>query len=153
MDCLWKRVYNGGLSYRILWLRMNRETRIRTNIKKLIPPFQTQINLYTQLYIDIQDEKSSYVVDSVAKSKNDTLKEIHWTKSTRYLNTQKQCTKFNGEVLLDIDPLNNPLKGLWEVDKSGRLSAPPKIGIWKMCCSKWKNYWGIHGWAKSFHWC
>ena len=48
--------------------------------KKLIHPFQTQISLYTQLYIDIQDEKiseSSYVVDSVAKSKNDTLKEIH----------------------------------------------------------------------------
>ena len=62
---------------------------------------------------DVQDEKineSSNVVDSAAKSKDDTLKEIHWTKSTRYINAQKECTKFNGEVLLDIDPLDNPLK-------------------------------------------
>ena len=71
-------------------------------MKKLLPPFQTQINLYTQLYIGIQDEKineASNVVDSVTKSKGGTLKEIHWTKSTRYLNSQKECTKFNGEVL------------------------------------------------------
>ena len=33
-----------------LWLRMNRKTMIKIKIKKLIPPFQTQINLYTQLY-------------------------------------------------------------------------------------------------------
>ena len=62
---------------------------------------------------DVQDEKineSSNVVDSAAKSKDDTLKVIHWTKSTRYINAQKECTKFNGEVLLDIDPLDNPLK-------------------------------------------
>ena len=62
---------------------------------------------------DVQDEKineSSNVVDSAAKSKDDTLKEIHWTKSTRYINAQKECTKFNSEVLLDIDPLDNPLK-------------------------------------------
>ena len=62
---------------------------------------------------DVQDEKiseSSNVVDSAAKSKDDTLKEIHCTKSTRYINAQKECTKFNGEVLLDIDPLDNPLK-------------------------------------------
>ena len=33
-----------------LWLRMNRKTMIKTKIKKLIPSFHTQINLYTQLY-------------------------------------------------------------------------------------------------------
>ena len=33
-----------------LLLRMNRKTMIKMKIKKLIPPFQTQINLYTQLY-------------------------------------------------------------------------------------------------------
>ena len=62
---------------------------------------------------DLQDEKIneySNVVDSAAKSKDDTLEEIHWTKSTRYINSQKECTKFNGEVLLDIYPLDNPLK-------------------------------------------
>ena len=63
---------------------------------------------------DVQDEKineSSNVVDSAAKSKDDTLKEIDWIKSTRHINAQKQCTKFNGKVLLGIDPLdNNPLK-------------------------------------------
>ena len=63
---------------------------------------------------DVQDEKineSSNVVDSAAKSKGDTLKEIDWIKSTRYINGQKQCTKFNGKVLLGTDPLdNNPLK-------------------------------------------
>ena len=56
---------------------------------------------------DVQDEKineSSKVVDSAAKSKDDTLKVIHLTKSTRYINAQKECTK------LDIDPLDNPLK-------------------------------------------
>ena len=47
---------------------------------------------------------------SADKSKDDTLKEIHWTKSTRYINAQKEYSKFNGEVLLDIDPLDNPLK-------------------------------------------
>ena len=53
---------------------------------------------------DVQHEKnnaSSNVVDSAAKSKYDILKEIHWNKSTRYINAQKECTKFNGEVLLD----------------------------------------------------
>ena len=63
---------------------------------------------------DVQDEKineSSNVVDSAAKSKDDTLKEIDWIKSTRHINAQKHCTKFNGKVLLGIDPLdNNPLK-------------------------------------------
>ena len=63
---------------------------------------------------DVQDEKineSSNVVDSAAKSKDDTLKEIDWIKSTRHINAQKQCTKFNGKVLLGIDPLdNNPIK-------------------------------------------
>ena len=62
---------------------------------------------------DLQDEKIneySNVVDSAAKCKDDTLEEIHWTKSTRYINPQKECTKFNGEVLLDIYPLDNPLK-------------------------------------------
>ena len=49
-------------------------------------------------------------MDSAAKSKDDTLKEINWGKSTRYINAQNECTKFNGEVLLDIDPLNNPLQ-------------------------------------------
>ena len=56
---------------------------------------------------DVQDEKineSSKVVDSAAKSKDDTLKVIHLTKSTRYINAQKECTK------LDVDPLDNPLK-------------------------------------------
>ena len=41
---------------------------------------------------DVQDEKineSSNVVDSAAKRKDDTLKEIHWTKSTTYINAQK----------------------------------------------------------------
>ena len=62
---------------------------------------------------DVQDSKvnqSSNVLDSAAKIKYDTLKEIHWTKCTRYINAQKECTKFNGEVLLDINPLENPLK-------------------------------------------
>ena len=30
--------------------------------------------------------------------------------STRYRNAQKECTKFNGEMLLHIDPFDNPLK-------------------------------------------
>ena len=62
---------------------------------------------------DVQDGKiyeSSNVMDSAAKSKDETLKEIHWTKSTRYINAQKECTKFNGVVLLHVDPLDNPLK-------------------------------------------
>ena len=62
---------------------------------------------------DVQDEKineSSNAVDSAAKRKDDTLKEIHWTQSTRYINAQRECTKFNSEMLLDIDPLDNPLK-------------------------------------------
>ena len=65
---------------------------------------------------DVQDEQiieSSNDVDSAAKSKDDTLKEIHRAKSTRYINAKKKkkkCTKFYGEVLLDIDALDNPLK-------------------------------------------
>ena len=62
---------------------------------------------------DIQDEKineSSNVVDSAAKSRDDTIKEIHWNKSARYINAQKEFTKFNVEVLLDIYPLDHPLK-------------------------------------------
>ena len=62
---------------------------------------------------DVQDEKineSSNVVESAAKSKDDTLKEINWAKSTRYINAQNECTKLNGEVLLDINPLNKPLQ-------------------------------------------
>ena len=50
---------------------------------------------------DVQDGKiykSSNAVDSAAKSKDDTLKEIYWTKSTSYINAQKECTKFNGVV-------------------------------------------------------
>ena len=42
---------------------------------------------------DVQDEKvneSSNAVDSAAKSKDDTLNEIHWTKSTRYINAHKK---------------------------------------------------------------
>ena len=89
----------------------------------------TNQSLHATVDWHLRINESSNVVDSVAKSKDDTLKEIHWTKSTRYLNAQKECTKFNGEVLLD--PLDNPLKSLWEVDKSGWLSASPKIGIWK----------------------
>ena len=56
---------------------------------------------------DVQDEKinkSSNVLDSAAKSKDDALKVIHLTKSTRYINAQKECTKS------DIDLLDNPLK-------------------------------------------
>ena len=49
-------------------------------------------------------------MDCSAKSKDNTLKEIHWIKSTKYINAQKECTKINGEVLLEIDPLDNPLK-------------------------------------------
>ena len=62
---------------------------------------------------DLQDAKineSSNVMDSAAKSKDDTLKEICRTKSTRYINAKKECIKFNGEVLLGIDFLDNPLK-------------------------------------------
>ena len=62
---------------------------------------------------DVQDEEineSSNVVNSAAKSKDDTLKELHWIKSTRYTNAPQKCTKFNGEMLLYIDPLDNPLK-------------------------------------------
>ena len=47
---------------------------------------------------------------SAAKSEDNTLKKIHWNKSTRYINAQKECTKFKGEVLLYFDPLDNPLK-------------------------------------------
>ena len=47
---------------------------------------------------------------SAAKSEDDTLKKIHWNKSTSYINAQKECTKFKGEVLLYFDPLDNPLK-------------------------------------------
>ena len=56
---------------------------------------------------DVQDKKineSSNFVDSVAKSK-DTLN--NWAKSTRYINAQKECTKFNGEILLDFDNLRH----------------------------------------------
>ena len=84
---------------------------IKTNIKKLIPSIAN--NSAKDKGTDVQDEKiseSSNVVGSAAKSKDDTLKESHWTKSTRYLNAQKECTKFNDEVLLDIYPLDNPLK-------------------------------------------
>ena len=62
---------------------------------------------------DLQDEQiseSSNVVDSAAKSKDDTMKEIHWTSSTRYINAKKECTKFSGEVLLGTDLLDNLLK-------------------------------------------
>ena len=62
---------------------------------------------------DVEDEKIneySNSMDSAARSKDDNQKEIHWNKSTRYINAQKECTKFNGKVLLDIDPLDNPLK-------------------------------------------
>ena len=62
---------------------------------------------------DVQNEKInefSNVMDSAAKSKDDTLKGIHWNKATRYINAQKECTKLSGEVLLDIDSLDNPLK-------------------------------------------
>ena len=62
---------------------------------------------------DVQDEninESSNVVDSVVKSKDDTMKEIHWIKSTWYINAQKGSTKFNSEELLDTDPLDHPLK-------------------------------------------
>ena len=60
-------------------------------------------------------------MDGAAKRKDDTLKGIHWTKSTRYINDQKECTNFIGEVFLDIDPLDNPLKvfeNLINLDKS-----------------------------------
>ena len=43
---------------------------------------------------DVQDEKideSSNVVESAAKSKDDTLKEIHWTKSARYIKPKKNA--------------------------------------------------------------
>ena len=40
---------------------------------------------------------------------NNTMKEIHWTKSTEYISVQKKC-ELDGEVLLDINPLDNPLK-------------------------------------------
>ena len=49
-------------------------------------------------------------MDSAAKIKDYTLKYTHWNKSARYIIAQKECTKFNGEVLLDIDPLDNTLK-------------------------------------------
>ena len=48
-------------------------------------------------------------VANAAKNKDDGMKEIHWTKSTKYIQAQKEC-RHNGEVLLDIDPLDNPLK-------------------------------------------
>ena len=43
------------------------------------------------------------------KSENGTIKEIHWTKSTKYIPAQEEC-KRDGEVLIDIPPLDNPLK-------------------------------------------
>ena len=91
---------------------------------------------------DIQDEKlngSSNVKDSAAKSKDDTLKEIHWNKSTRYINAQKECTKFNGEVLLDIDLLGNPLKVFEKLMNFGELLLHLKLESERYCCSKWKN--------------
>ena len=63
--------------------------------------------------IYVPDEKindSSNVVDSAAESKDDIPEESHWGKSTKYINAKKECTKFNNEVLLDIDRLDNPLK-------------------------------------------
>lgn len=33
---------------------------------------------------------------------------MHWTKSTNYLKIQNNCN-LNGEVLTEIDPLDNPL--------------------------------------------
>ena len=69
---------------------------------------------------DVQDEKISEFsnfLNSATKSKDDTLKEINWTKSTRYINGQKECTKFDGEVLLgafekliNLDELPHHLK-------------------------------------------
>ena len=91
---------------------------------------------------DVQDEKineSSNNVDSAAKRKDDTLKEIHWTKSSRYVNAQKECTKFNGEVLLDIDLLDNPLKVFEKLMNFGELLLHLKLESERYCCSKWKN--------------
>ena len=39
-----------------------------------------------------------------------SLKEIHWTKFARYVNAQKECTNFKGDMLLDIDLLDNALR-------------------------------------------
>ena len=43
------------------------------------------------------------------KNKKDTIKEIHWTKSTKYIPAQEEC-KLDGEVPTDIHPLDNPPK-------------------------------------------
>ena len=71
---------------------MNGKTMINTNIKKLVPPFQTNQTLHAIRHdsakddkTDVQDKKineSSNNVKSVAKSKDDTMEEVYWTQST-----------------------------------------------------------------------
>ena len=57
-------------------------------------------------------EKNNELSKKLVLSKNKAfeLKPIHWTKSTKYIQTQKECEEFNGDVLLDINPVDNPLK-------------------------------------------
>ena len=43
------------------------------------------------------------------KNEKDTIKEIHWIKSTKYILAQEEC-KLDDKVLIDIHPLDNPLK-------------------------------------------
>ena len=110
-----------------MWSRMNRKAIIKTKIKKLIPLFQTQINLYMQWYttrlkittLTFKTKKSVSPVmlwTVLLKAKmikihwTKSLKEIHWTKFARYVNAQKECTNFKGDMLLDIDLLDNALR-------------------------------------------
>ena len=50
-----------------------------------------------------------------SEEKENTVKEIHWTKSTNCIKSQNDC-KLNSEVLIETDPLDNPLMSLIKVD-------------------------------------
>ena len=56
-----------------------------------------------------QRTSSNPTLTSQNDSQAEPLKEIHWTKSKRYITDIEKC-QLNGEVLLDIHELDNPLK-------------------------------------------
>ena len=81
-------------------------------------------------------------MNSATKSKDDTLKEIHWTKSTRYINAQNEYTKFNGEVLLDINPLDNPLKVFEKLINLGKFLHHLKLESKRYAAQNTKTFEG-----------
>ena len=52
----------------------------------------------------VHDSKSSKETSSIVE----TVKHIHWTNSTKYIQTRKEC-EHNGKVRLEIHPWDSPL--------------------------------------------